>query len=180
DPAQINNVHSKLLYFLGVSKWDDRAVRLEAARYALDAMQRQSAVVHWIVDDTDFLKQGSHSVGVQRQYTGSAGKIANCQLGVSLSVATRSAHVPIDFELYLPKTWTSSPALRKECHIPEQVEFKTKEDLALMMLARAIEDGIPGHIVLGDSWYGRSSRFRNAIRAHGLDFAVGIHPTQKM
>src|SRR5436190_1268048 len=180
DPEECEPAHHRLLRFLRDSPWSDREVRRIAAKHALSAMTTEEPIQTWIIDDTGFLKQGSHSVGVQRQYTGSAGKIANCQLGVSLSVATRSAHVPIDFELYLPKTWTSSPALRKECHIPEQVEFKTKEDLALMMLARAIEDGIPGHIVLGDSWYGRSSRFRNAIRAHGLDFAVGIHPTQKM
>src|SRR5205814_6091188 len=143
DPAQINNVHSKLLYFLGVSKWDDRAVRLEAARYALDAMQRQSAVVHWIVDDTDFLKQGTHSVGVQRQYTGSAGKIANCQIGVSLSVATRTEHLPLDFALYLPTSWTEDAARRAEAKIPADVMFQTKIDLALGMIERAAQDGLP-------------------------------------
>src|SRR5229473_3481275 len=104
DPEETNNVHSKLLYFLARSSWDDRAVRLEAARYAIDAVQEREPITTWIVDDTGFLKQGTHSVGVQRQYTGSAGKITNCQLGVSLAVATRSAHVPIDFELYLPKS----------------------------------------------------------------------------
>jgi SRSO17 transposase len=180
DPEECEPAHHRLLRFLRDSPWSDREVRRIAAEHALSAMTTEEPIQTWIIDDTGFLKQGRHSVGVQRQYTGSAGKIANCQLGVSLSVATRTAHIPIDFELYLPKSWTSSPVLRKECHIPEHVEFKTKEDLALMMLARAIEDGIPGHIVLGDSWYGRSSRFRNAIRDHGLDFAVGINPTQKM
>jgi SRSO17 transposase len=78
DPEQTNNVHSKLLYFLARSTWDDRAVRLEAARYAIEAVQEREPITTWIVDDTGFLKQGTHSVGVQRQYTGSAGKITNC------------------------------------------------------------------------------------------------------
>ncbi|WP_164021983.1 transposase, partial [Pyxidicoccus trucidator] len=72
----------------------------------------------WIVDDTGFLKQGKHSVGVQRQYTGSAGKITNCQIGVSLSVATRTEHLPLDFELYLPEGWTNDAARRREARIP--------------------------------------------------------------
>ena len=88
DPVQTNNLHSKLCYFLGCSQWDDRAVRLDAARHAIDAVQKREPVTTWIVDDTGFLKQGKHSVGVQRQYTGSAGKITNCQIGVSLAVAT--------------------------------------------------------------------------------------------
>jgi SRSO17 transposase len=162
------------------SPWNDREVRRVAAKHAIDAMTIEEPIETWIIDDTGFLKQGKHSVGVQRQYTGSAGKIANCQLGVSLSIATRSAHVPIDFELYLPESWTSDAARRKECHIPNDVEFKTKEDLALMMIDRAVADGVPGGIALGDSWYGRSHRFRSAIRDHGFHYALGIMPTQKM
>jgi SRSO17 transposase len=146
----------------------------------IEAMTIEEPIQTWIVDDTGFLKQGTHSVGVQRQYTGSAGKVANCQLGVSLSIATRSAHVPIDFELYLPESWTGNPARRKECHIPDDVEFRTKEELALLMIDRAVADGVPGGIVLGDSWYGRSQRFRSAVRAHGFDYALGILPQQKM
>lgn len=172
--------HHRLLRFLRDSPWSDREVRRVAAKHAIDAMTVEEPIQTWIVDDTGFLKQGTHSVGVQRQYTGSAGKVANCQIGVSLSIATRSAHVPIDFELYLPESWTSDPARREECHIPEDVEFKTKEELALQMIDRAVADGVPGGIVLADSWYGRSHRFRSAMRGHGFHYAVGILPTQKM
>src|SRR6516225_1939530 len=126
DPDQTNNVHSKLLYFLARSAWDDRAVRLEAARYAIEAVQKREPITTWIVDDTGFLKQGTHSVGVQRQYTGSAGKITNCQLGVSLSVATQSERVPVDVELYLPKSWTEDPKRRQEARIPTEQVFQTK------------------------------------------------------
>lgn len=180
DAVECEPAHHRLLRFLRDSPWSDRDVRRVAATHAIEAMAAEEPIQTWIVDDTGFLKQGKHSVGVQRQYTGSAGKIANCQLGVSLSVATRSAHVPIDFELYLPESWTDDAARRKECHIPEEVEFRTKEDLALRMIDRAVADGVPGGIVLADSWYGRSHRFRSAIRDHGFHYALGIMPTQKM
>lgn len=180
DPKACDACHQRLLHFLGDSPWDDRGVRRVAARHAIDAMQTQEPVSTWIIDDTGFLKQGTHSVGVQRQYTGTAGKIANCQIGVSLSVATRSAHVPIDFELYLPESWANDPARREECKIPDDVAFKTKEDLALQMVTRAIEDGIPGNIVLADAWYGRSQAFRDAVWGFGFDYALGVMPTQRV
>lgn len=180
DPSECDAQHQRLLHFLGGSSWDDRAVRREAARYAIEALEAHERVRTWIIDDTGFLKQGKHSVGVQRQYTGSAGKVANCQIGVSLSVATQSAHVPIDFELYLPETWTSDWSRREECKIPHELAFRTKEELACEMIERAIEAKVPGDIVLADSWYGRSGKFRAFLRAHGLDYAVGILPNVKM
>ena len=177
DPKQTHNLHQKLLHFLAYSAWDDRAVRLEAARYAIDTVQEREPVVAWIIDDTGFLKQGTHSVGVQRQYTGSAGKVTNCQIGVSLAAASSSEQIPIDFELYLPKCWTDDVGRRNEAHIPDDVKFKTKLELALEMIARAKENGIPGNIILADSAYGDSTDFRNAIRGLGFDFAVGVLPT---
>ncbi len=177
DPEETNNVHSKLLYFLARSSWDDRAVRLEAARYAIDAVQEREPITTWIVDDTGFLKQGTHSVGVQRQYTGSAGKITNCQLGVSLAVATSSEQIPVDFELYLPVSWIEDPGRRREARVPDEMTFKTKVQLALEMIERAARNGIPGSILLADSAYGDSTDFRNALRKLGLDFAVGVLPT---
>ena len=177
DPEQTDNVHNKLLHFLGRSVWDDRAVRLEAARYAIEAVEKREAVTTWIVDDTGFLKQGTHSVGVQRQYTGSAGKIANCQIGVSLAVATSSEQVPVDFELYLPACWIDDPQRRLEARIPEATTFKTKVQLALEMIERAKVNGVPGDILLADSAYGDSTDFRNAVRTLGFDFAVGVLPT---
>jgi SRSO17 transposase len=174
DPSETNNVHSKLCYFLGRSEWDDRAVRLEAAQYAIEAVQKREPITTWIIDDTGFLKQGTHSVGVKRQYTGSAGKITNCQIGVSLAVATSTEQLPIDFELYLPETWAENPALRAEAKIPDSVTFKTKIELALEMIERAALAEIPGDIILADGGYGGSSDFRNAIRLLGFDFGVGI------
>lgn len=180
DPSQTNNVHSKLCYFLGRSEWDDRDVRLEAARYAIEAVQKREPITTWIIDDTGFLKQGTHSVGVQRQYTGSAGKITNCQIGVSLAVATSAEQIPVDFDLYLPKTWAEDPALRAEAKIPDSVTFKTKIQLALEMIERAALAEIPGEIILADGAYGDSSDFRNTVRLLGFDFGVGIQSTVRV
>jgi SRSO17 transposase len=177
DPDQTHNVHQKLLHFLSRSSWDDRAVRLEAARYAIEAVEEREPITTWIVDDTGFLKQGTHSVGVQRQYTGSAGKITNCQVGVSLAVATSSEQIPVDFDLYLPKLWIDDPQRRNEARIPDEVDFKTKIQLALEMIERAVRNGVPGRIMLADSAYGDCTEFRNRVRELGFDFAVGVLPT---
>jgi SRSO17 transposase len=177
DPRETHNLHHKLIHFVARSVWDDRAVRLEAARYAIEAVQEREPVTSWIIDDTGFLKQGNHSVGVQRQYTGSAGKITNCQVGVSLGVATNSEQIPVDFELYLPECWTEDAGRRDEARIPDEVTFKTKTVLALDMIKRAKQDGIPGNIILADSAYGDSTDFRNTVRELGFDFAVGVLPT---
>lgn len=181
DPKEVNNVHSKLLYFLAQSTWDDRAVRLHAARYALEALQHRGTVTPWIIDDTGFLKQGRHSVGVQRQYTGSAGKVTNCQIGVSLCAATEHDHVPLDFELYLPKPWIEDMPRRRDARIPEDAIFQTKIELALGMIERAVQAGLPGSVVLADAAYGDSTTFRNTVRyLWNKDFAVGVGPNLKV
>ncbi len=174
DVEKVSAVHQQLQHFVVDSPWGDHEVRLGAARFVLEGLTAREPIETWQIDDTGFLKQGSHSVGVQRQYTGSAGKIANCQIGVSLSVATRTEQVPIDFELYLPKSWTESQELREEGHIPENVTFKTKVEQACEMICRAVADGIPRGVVLTDSFYGDEPSFRAAVRSQGLDYAVGI------
>jgi len=176
NPKKMDAAHQRLLHFVSCAPWDDRAVRRVAAHYAVDAMVEREPVEAWILDDTGFLKQGSHSVGVQRQYTGSAGKITNCQIGVSLSLATPTEHVPIDFELYLPESWTEDPARRKEARIPDSIQFQTKPQLGIAMVRRAIADGLPRGVVLADSAYGSSSEFRQELRELGLDYAVGVDP----
>ena len=134
DPKSADAAHQRLLHFLAVATWDDAAVRRFAADYAIKTLTAREKIQSWIVDDTGFLKQGKHSVGVQRQYTGSAGKVTNCQVGVSLCVASETEHIPIDFELYLPKSWTEDADRRSEARIPDEVVFKTKLQLALDMM----------------------------------------------
>lgn len=174
DVDRVGAVHQQLQHFVADSPWSDKRVRLAAARYAIEAVTKREPIETWQIDDTGFLKQGTHSVGVQRQYTGSAGKIANCQIGVSLSVATRSEQIPIGFELYLPKSWTESQERRREARIPEDVTFKTKVEQACQMIRRAVLDGIPRGVVLADSFFGDEPSFRSVVRSLGLEYAVGI------
>lgn len=174
DPLEVQHMHDKLLHFVSGSSWDDHDVRQFAARYAIEELSRHEPVTTWVIDDTGFLKQGKHSVGVQRQYTGSAGKITNCQIGVSLCVATATTQLPLDFELYLPEAWTTDPLLRKRGKVPESVGFKTKTHLALDMIERAVRAEIPGEILLADSAYGDSNEFRSTVEVLGLDYAVGV------
>jgi SRSO17 transposase len=174
-PEECRAVEEQLLHFVSKSPWSDRAVRREAARYVTGAMGEREPVTTWIIDDTGFLKQGTHSVGVQRQYTGSAGKVTNCQVGVSLTVAGRTEHVPIDFALYLPASWANDPERRAKARIPEEVTFRTKPELAMDLIARAMDNEIPGEVVLTDSAYGDSSDFRNVVRVFGLDYGVAVH-----
>jgi SRSO17 transposase len=180
DPAECERIQARLLNFLRESPWDDRSVRREAARYVVKALEEQEPVTAWVIDDTGFPKQGKHSVGVQRQYSGTLGKVGNCQIGVSLTVATRHEHVPIDFALYMPESWLDDPVRRAQAKVPEGLVFKTKPDLALDLISRAVDDKLPGDIVLVDAAYGNSSEFRNTVRMYGLDLGVAVQASTKV
>jgi SRSO17 transposase len=180
DPERIDAMHQRLLGFISASSWSDRDVRRAAATYAIEAMTEHEPIDAWLIDDTGFLKQGKHTVGVQRQYSGTAGKVANCQIGVSLCVATASAHLPIDFELYLPRAWADDAARRREARIPDDVLFRTKHELALDMIRRALADGVSKGVVLADAAYGNSFEFREELDRLGLDYIVGIDATTSL
>ena len=180
DPEKADAAHQRLHNFVSDATWSDRDVRRESARYALAAMQKREPIVAWLIDDTGFLKQGKHSVGVQRQYTGTAGKVTNCQVAASLSLATMSQQLPVDFELYLPKSWANNKARRAEGHIPDEVRFQTKPELALRMIERAIADKHPMAVVLADAAYGTSSAFRLSLRSLGLDYALAVESATKV
>ncbi len=180
DPDRMEAAHQRLLHFMVDSEWSDHGVRRAAAQYALDAMIAREPVEAWIVDDTGFLKQGRHSVGVQRQYTGTAGKIANCQTAPSLSIATRTEQLPIDFALYLPTSWTEDPSRRREARIPWNVSFATKPELALQLIRRAVDDGIPPGVVLADKAFGASEDFRDGLDELKLSYAVAVDARSKV
>lgn len=179
-PRQADAAHQRVQHFITDSTWDDEQVRGYATRYALEAMTEKAEVRAWILDDTGFLKQGTHSVGVQRQYTGSAGKITNCQIGVSLTVATPQEHLLVDMDLYLPECWVNDRAKRAEAKIPDDVVFRTKPEIALDLLRRAVQADLPRGWLLADEAYGNSSEFRQGVHDLGLDFAVGINSTTKV
>jgi SRSO17 transposase len=174
DLARMDADHQRLHHFATDSPWEDDAVRREAARYALTAMTKREEIECWIIDDTGFPKQGKHSVGVQRQYSGTLGKVGNCQVAVSLSVATRTEHLPIDFALYLPESWLTD-AKRSEARIPWNLQHATKGELALQMISRAVDDGVPPGLVVADQGYS-SDEFRQGIRALGMHYAVPADP----
>jgi SRSO17 transposase len=180
DAGHASAGHQRLHHFIANTEWSDHEVRLAAARYAIAAMEERDPMVAWVIDDTGFLKQGKHSVGVQRQYTGSAGKTANCQVGVSLSIATRTEHLPIDFALFLPESWIEDPERRLKAKIPEETTFKTKHELALAMMEQAARDQIPGTIALADSFYGHSRPFREAVHLLGFDYGMAIFLSDTM
>lgn len=177
DPELTNAVHHQLIHFLASSPWQDAPIRSFAARYAIDAMQARDPIGTWIVDDTGWLKQGKHSPCVQRQYTGSAGKITNCQIGVSLSLANAYAQVPVDFALYMPQSWADDLARRRAAHIPDDLRYTPKWCLALGMIEDAVHAGLPKGVVLGDSDYGTKTLFRDTLDTLELQYALEVHRT---
>jgi SRSO17 transposase len=174
SPDQTHAVHERLIHFLGASPWSDSAVRNHAARYAVDAMQSHGPIRTWVIDDTGFLKQGKHSPGVQRQYTGSAGKTTNCQVGVSLLLATEHAHVTTDFRLYIPESWAQDRERCRRAHIPDDVDYSPKWCLALNMIENAIAAGMPKGVMLADCDYGNKTLFRDTLDVLGLQYAVEV------
>src|SRR5918997_5115315 len=137
---------------LGRGRWEADALRDLVRDYALETLADRDAVL--VLDETGFLKQGKMSCGVGRQYTGSAGKITNCQIGVFAAYASRHGHALVDRALHLPRTWTDDPARLAAAHVPPGVGFATKPRLAGRMVERAIAAGVPFAWVTGDGVYG--------------------------
>ena len=141
------------------------------------ASNDKGGIEAWIVDDTGFTKRGTHSVGVARQYCGRLGKQDNCQVAVTLSIANHSASLPIAYRLYLPETWANDAARRKKTHVPKDVRFKTKPQIALDQIRAAHAAGVAPGIVLADAGYGANSDFRAGVSALNLPYVAGIQST---
>jgi SRSO17 transposase len=157
---------------LAGAKWDAEEVRDDLRAYVLEHLADSAGVL--IVDETGFLKKGTKSVGVQRQYSGTAGRIENCQIGVFLAYATPQGRTFLDRELYLPKEWASDPARRAEAGVPEDVTFRTKPALARAMLARAFAAGVPAAWVTGDEVDGRDRRLRLWLEEQERPFVLAV------
>ena len=145
-------------HLLGRAQWEADEVREDLAAYVVEHMGDPQAVL--VVDETGFLKKGQHSAGVARQYSGTAGRVENCQIGVFLTYASPQGHVVLDRELYLPKEWTNDEARCKGAGIPAERTFATKPQLAQQMLKRAFDEGVPATWVAGDSVYGDNRSLR--------------------
>jgi SRSO17 transposase len=160
---------------LGRAQWDADALRDVVRDYAVEPLAEPDAVL--VVDETGFLKQGKASCGVGRQYTGSAGKITNCQIGVFAAYVSGKGHAFIDRQLYLPLDWTQNPARLRAAHVPEEVGFTTKPRLALSMVERAITAGVPFAWVAADTVYG-TGEVEMALRRAGKGYVLGVNATQ--
>lgn len=139
-------------HLLGRALWDADVVRDELRQYVVDHLVDEGAIL--VVDETGFLKKGRHSAGVARQYSGTAGRVENCQVGVFLAYVSNHGHTLIDRELYLPQEWTADPGRCASVGVPAERAFATKPELARQMLARAFEAGLRAAWVTGDSIYG--------------------------
>src|ERR1035441_6897678 len=128
----------------------------------------------WVVDETGWVKQGSHSVGVSHQYCGAVGKQANCQVSVEAVVSDGWIAAPVGGRLYLPESWTKDRERCQAAGVPEEVEFATKPELALEMLRQARHDSVAPAPVLGDSAYGNNTEFRAGVRALDMEFFLQV------
>jgi SRSO17 transposase len=159
---------------LGRAQWDAEALRDLVRDYVVETLADPDAVL--VIDETGFLKQGRASCGVGRQYTGSAGKIANCQIGVFAAYVSHKGHACIDRALYLPKAWTDDPARRAAAHIPPGTAFATKPRLGREMIERAMAAGVPFGWVAGDTIYG-VGEIEMALRRAGKGYVLGANAT---
>ncbi len=133
-----------------------------------------------MVDETGFPKQGTHSAGVARQYCGTLGKRANCQVGVFLGYASPAGHVGLDRALYLPREWTDDRERCRAVGIPEEVPFQTKPQLALALVERAVDAGVPAAWVVADEVYGSDSKFRGPLEARGQAYVLAVRGNQSV
>src|SRR5438128_3252654 len=159
-------------HLLDRAKWDPDGVRDELRSYVTETLGDEAAVL--VVDETGFLKKGSKSVGVQRQYSGTAGRIENCQVGVFLSYASPKGACLLDRELYLPKSWTQDRERCREAWVPAEVGFATKPELAARMLWRTLDAGVKVSWVTGDTVDGSRPKLRAGLEARSQAYALGV------
>jgi SRSO17 transposase len=158
--------------------WDADAVRDDLRRFVVMELGEPDGIL--VVDETGFPKQGTHSAGVARQYSGTLGKIANCQVGVFLGYASARGQVALDRELFVPQDWFSDRARCRQAGIPDAVEHQTKPQIALTMLERALDAGVPAAWVTGDEVYGSDSKLRRALEGRGERYVLAVRSNQSV
>jgi SRSO17 transposase len=163
---------------LNTALWDADAVRDDLREYVVEQLGDAQAVL--VIDETGFLKKGVKSVGVKRQYSGTAGRIENCQIGVFLAYASANGQTLLDRELYLPQEWAADTQRRREAGVPAQVEFATKPQLAKTMLARALEADVPRRWVTADEVYGSDRRLRRWLEEQEQAFVLAVSSNEPL
>ena len=157
---------------LGRSAWSADGLRDLVRQYVVGALGDAGGVL--VIDETGFLKKGTHSVGVGRQYSGTAGRIENCQVGVFAAYASRYGHALIDRQLYLPKAWAEDWKRRQKAHVPVDISFATKPAIAREMVTRILDAGIPCAWVLADALYGSDYSFRRLLESRGQAYVLAV------
>jgi SRSO17 transposase len=176
-PQNVRSAHQSMHHLVAGSEWSDTALLAAVAREVVPVLSESGqAPCFWIIDDTGFRKYGKHSVGVARQYCGQLGKTENCQVAVSLSLATAEGSVPLDYRLYLPAEWTEDKGRCKRAGVPKEITFASKGEIAWAQIEAALASGFPRGPVLIDAGYGDEAALRDRLSAHGLPYAVGIKP----
>jgi SRSO17 transposase len=163
---------------LATADWDPDLVRDDLRAYVVAHLGDPAGVL--VVDETGFLKKGTTSVGVQRQYSGTAGKVENCQLGVFLAYASPTGRAFIDRELYLPRSWTEDPARCWAARVPSEVRFRTKPQLARVLLERALDAGVPASWVTADEVYGQDPALRSWLEDRGISYVLAVKGTEPL
>jgi SRSO17 transposase len=159
-------------HLLARAVWDEDKVRDDVRDYVVAHLGDPQATL--VIDETGDLKKGTTTVGVQRQYTGTAGRVENAQVAVYLVYATHAGHAVVDRELYLPKSWTDDPQRMQAVGVPDEVGFATKPELAARMLARALDAGVPAACVTGDEVYGNSPALRAELEARRVGYVLAV------
>ncbi len=174
EPGRVQAAHQSLHHFVAKADWSDDALLAAVRAHVLPIIEQRGPVRGWMIDDTGIPKKGKHSVGVARQYCGQLGKQDNCQVAVTLSLASDHASLPIAHRLYLPQPWADDPARRAVAGVPTDIAFQTKPQIALAQITAALAAGVPKAPVLADAGYGIDTAFRDGITALGLAYVVGI------
>ena len=174
-PGNVRSEHQRLHHFVADAAWSDEAVLGAVRTHVLERVsKRVGAPEVVIIDDTGFPKQGTHSVGVARQYCGQLGKQDNCQVAVSVSLANEHFSVPVAYQLYLPENWAEDAARREKAGVPEAVKFATKPAVATQLIEQARESGSLASIVVADAGYGADTAFRERLTEMGFSYVVGV------
>jgi SRSO17 transposase len=163
-------------HLLGRAAWNADTVRDALRAYVVEQLGDPDAVL--VIDETGFLKKGTKSVGVKRQYSGTAGRIENCQIGVLLAYASAKGHACLDRELYLPREWAADPARREEAGVPEEAVFQTKPQIGRQMIERALDAGVDARWVTADQVYGGDYRLRALLEERCQRYVVGVASNQ--
>ena len=175
-PQNVRSAHQAMHHLVADSEWSDQALLGAVARQVAPALTTGQTPCYWIIDDTGFRKYGKHSAGVARQYCGQLGKTDNCQVAVSLSLATADGSLPLAYRLYVPKEWTDDKARCKRAGVPKEIGFATKGEIAWAQIEAALATGIGRGTVLMDAGYGDEAAMRDRLSENGLTYAVGIRP----